>query len=163
MPQGGIIIFGTLVQGKKFRKFRPKFWRIFGFRWRSIKFPDFRFSVEKNISTKISISRFFPTFSDFFLHFPKFSDISRNFPIFPRNFHFFPVFSFCSLTPKISKKCFWRVSNPPKMPGNGTLQPPSHSLHLLYIMQTFFIFSYYLFVHNPYHHLIIIFYFYFTL
>ena len=45
-----------------------------------------------------------------------------------------------------------------KMPGSGTLQPPSHSLHLLYIVQTFFIFSYYLFIHNPYHHLIIIFY-----
>ena len=87
-------------------------------------------------------------------------DFSLFFQTFP---DFFPVFSFCSLTPKISKKCLWRVSNPPKMPGSGTLQPLSHSLHLLYIVQTFFIFSYYLFVHNPYHHLIIIFYFIFIL
>ena len=129
----------SYCQGTKCRKFWPKYRRNFGSRWRSIKY------LHRNFD---------------FLIFP---DIFRHFSIFSRNFHFFPVFSFCSLTPKISKKCFLRVLNPPKMPGSGTLQPPSHSLHLLYIVQTFFIFSDYLFVHNPYHHLIIIFYFIFIL
>ena len=70
----------------------------------------------------------------------RFSDFSLYFFIFPEIFIFPMFFSF-----------------------SGTLQPLSHSLHLLYIVQTFFIFSNYLFVHNSYHHLIIIFYFIFIL
>ena len=94
-------------QGKKFRKFRSKF----------------RFSVEID---KISPPKF--QFPNFFRHFPIFSDISPK-------FLFFPCFFLLFFNSKNLKKVlyFWRVSNPSKMPGSSTLQPPSHSLHLLYI------------------------------
>ena len=103
--------------------------------------------------------RYFDRNIDKYLHrnfiLPIFSDISSKFSDFSL---FFP-FVICL------QKCFWRVSNPLKMPESGTFQPPSHLLYLLYIVQTFFIFSYYLFVHNPLppYDYNILFYFYFTL
>ena len=113
-----------------------------GFRWRSI-----------NISSEVSI---FPTFSDNF----------RHFSIFSPKFLFFPVFSFCYLAPKISKsikkmllKGFEPTQNAQKW-HPLTIKP---LIALIIYSANFFIFSYFLFVHNPYHHLIIIFYFIFIL
>ena len=94
--------------------------------------PKYRFSVslEKKNAQKFRLSDFsrkFPIFSENSDFSPINSDFSPiNSDISPKISDFSTVFSFCYFASKISKNCFWWDSNPPKMPGSGTLQPPSH-------------------------------------